>query len=86
MDTCIRSKKQFDCFFQLLCHFESERVHAAAMLDLRHRIFPPTFLSENLKEAGFCLRLLHPEPSLRPTTRYWKLFIGAKCEALESYN
>ncbi|KAK8537942.1 hypothetical protein V6N13_096262 [Hibiscus sabdariffa] len=55
--------------FELLCHFESERAHAAAMLDLRNRIFPPTFLSENLKEAGFCLRLLHPEPSLRPTTR-----------------
>ncbi|TYH97816.1 hypothetical protein ES332_A12G267600v1 [Gossypium tomentosum] len=55
--------------FELLCQFESERAHAAAMLDLRHRIFPPTFLSENLKEAGFCLRLLHPEPSLRPTTR-----------------
>ncbi|XVE58009.1 hypothetical protein DITRI_Ditri04bG0135800 [Diplodiscus trichospermus] len=55
--------------FELLCHFGSEREHAAAMLDLRHRIFPPTFLSENLKEAGFCLRLLHPEPSLRPTTR-----------------
>ncbi|KAK9020987.1 hypothetical protein V6N11_010998 [Hibiscus sabdariffa] len=54
--------------FELLCHFESERAHAAAMLDLRNRIFPPTFLSENLKEAGFCLRLLHPEPSLRPTT------------------
>ncbi|XWS48839.1 hypothetical protein CRYUN_Cryun13aG0110800 [Craigia yunnanensis] len=55
--------------FELLCHFESERAHDAAMLDLRHRIFPPTFLSENLKETGFCLRLLHPEPSLRPTTR-----------------
>ncbi|XP_022721075.1 protein SPA1-RELATED 2-like [Durio zibethinus] len=55
--------------FELLCHFESDRAHAAAMLDLRHRIFPPTFLSENLKEAGFCLRLLYPEPSLRPTTR-----------------
>ncbi|MBA0773480.1 hypothetical protein Gotri_008753 [Gossypium trilobum] len=55
--------------FELLCQFESERAHAAAMLDLRHRIFPPTFLSENLKEAGFCLRLVHPEPSLRPTTR-----------------
>ncbi|XVF10459.1 hypothetical protein REPUB_Repub07fG0184800 [Reevesia pubescens] len=55
--------------FELLCHFESERAHATAMLDLSNRIFPPTFLSENLKEAGFCLRLLHPEPSLRPTTR-----------------
>ncbi|KAK8599145.1 hypothetical protein V6N13_077079 [Hibiscus sabdariffa] len=55
--------------FELLCCFESERAHAAAMLDLRYRIFPPTFLSENLKEAGFCLGLLHPEPSLRPTAR-----------------
>ncbi|GMJ06220.1 SPA1-related 2 [Hibiscus trionum] len=55
--------------FELLCHFDSERARAAAMLDLRNRIFPPTFLSENLKEAGFCLGLLHPEPSLRPTAR-----------------
>ncbi|CAJ1927449.1 unnamed protein product [Sphenostylis stenocarpa] len=39
------------------------------MSDLRHRILPPIFLSENPKEAGFCLWLLHPEPSSRPTTR-----------------
>ncbi|KAE8657288.1 Ubiquitin ligase protein cop1, putative isoform 1 [Hibiscus syriacus] len=64
--------------FELLCHFESERAHAVAMLDLRNRIFPPTFLSENLKEAGFCLRLLHPELSFRPTTRYYKFFISAR--------
>ncbi|KAI5388679.1 hypothetical protein KIW84_074375 [Lathyrus oleraceus] len=31
-------------------------------------ILPPAFLSENPKEAGFCLWLLHPEPSSRPTT------------------
>ncbi|KAK1285454.1 hypothetical protein QJS10_CPB20g02067 [Acorus calamus] len=43
--------------------------HAAAMNDLRHRILPPNFLSENPKEAGFCLWLLHPEPSSRPKTR-----------------
>lgn len=55
--------------FELLCHFESERARASAMSELRHRIFPPNFLSENLKEAGFCLQLLHPEPSLRPLTR-----------------
>ncbi|GKV40084.1 hypothetical protein SLEP1_g47756 [Rubroshorea leprosula] len=55
--------------FELLSRFDSEREHAAAMSDLCHRIFPPNFLSENLKEAGFCLQLLHPEPSLRPTTR-----------------
>ncbi|QCD91710.1 E3 ubiquitin-protein ligase RFWD2 [Vigna unguiculata] len=55
--------------FELLGHFESERTHIAAMSDLRHRILPPIFLSENPKEAGFCLWLLHPEPSSRPTTR-----------------
>ncbi|KAK4435440.1 protein SPA1-RELATED 2 [Sesamum alatum] len=55
--------------FEFLGSFDSERSHAAAMLDLRHRILPPSFLSENPKEAGFCLWLMHPEPSLRPTTR-----------------
>ncbi|KAL2347978.1 hypothetical protein Fmac_001978 [Flemingia macrophylla] len=55
--------------FELLGHFDSERTHIAAMSDLRHRILPPVFLSENSKEAGFCLWLLHPEPSSRPTTR-----------------
>ncbi|KAE9597807.1 hypothetical protein Lal_00013927 [Lupinus albus] len=56
-------------FFELLGHFDSERAHSAAMSDLRHRILPPLFLSQNPKEAGFCLWLLHPEPSSRPTTR-----------------
>ncbi|KAJ8764879.1 hypothetical protein K2173_010344 [Erythroxylum novogranatense] len=55
--------------FELLGHFESERAHAVAMLELRHRILPPRFLSENQTEAGFCLWLLHPEASSRPTTR-----------------
>ncbi|GFP82540.1 protein spa1-related 2 [Phtheirospermum japonicum] len=55
--------------FELLGSFDSPRSHAAAMHDLRHRILPPRFLSENPKEAGFCLWLLHPEPSLRPSTR-----------------
>ncbi|KAK9668369.1 hypothetical protein RND81_13G055700 [Saponaria officinalis] len=52
--------------FELLSNFGSEELHAAAMSDLHHRILPPNFLSENPKEAGFCLWLLHPEPSLRP--------------------
>ncbi|KAK6141049.1 hypothetical protein DH2020_025209 [Rehmannia glutinosa] len=30
---------------------------------------PSRFLSGNPKEAAFCFRLLHPEPSSRPTTR-----------------
>ncbi|KAL6578766.1 hypothetical protein OROMI_008982 [Orobanche minor] len=55
--------------FELLGSFDSGRSHAAAMHDLRHRILPPSFLSENPKEAGFCLWLLHPEPMLRPSTR-----------------
>ncbi|KZV35197.1 hypothetical protein F511_09009 [Dorcoceras hygrometricum] len=55
--------------FELLGSFSTGRSHAAAMFDLRYRILPPTFLSENPREAGFCLWLLHPEPSLRPTTR-----------------
>ncbi|KAF5196066.1 Spa1-related 2-like isoform x1 [Thalictrum thalictroides] len=55
--------------FELLCCFESCEVHAAAMLNLRYRILPPKFLSEYPREAGFCLWLLHPEPSSRPTAR-----------------
>ncbi|KAI4315509.1 hypothetical protein L6164_028309 [Bauhinia variegata] len=55
--------------FELLGRFDSEGAHIAAMTDLHHRILPPVFLSENIKEAGFCLWLLHPEPSSRPTTR-----------------
>ncbi|XP_027080125.1 protein SPA1-RELATED 2 isoform X1 [Coffea eugenioides] len=55
--------------FELLSSFDSRRSHEAAMLDLRHRILPPEFLSENPKEAGFCLWLLHPESSSRPTAR-----------------
>ncbi|KAK2650117.1 hypothetical protein Ddye_017606 [Dipteronia dyeriana] len=55
--------------FELLCYFESSEVHSAVMLNLRHRILPPSFLSENQMETGFCLWLLHPEPSSRPTTR-----------------
>ncbi|KAD3641474.1 hypothetical protein R6Q59_004085 [Mikania micrantha] len=55
--------------FELLGSFESARAHAVAMMDLQRRILPPSYLLENPKEAGFCLWLLHPEPSLRPTTR-----------------
>ncbi|KAF6172992.1 hypothetical protein GIB67_006368 [Kingdonia uniflora] len=55
--------------FELLCYFKSLKARAKAMLDLRHRILPPSFLSEYPREAGFCLWLLHPIPSSRPTTR-----------------
>ncbi|KAL5796057.1 hypothetical protein ACOSQ2_000877 [Xanthoceras sorbifolium] len=55
--------------FELLCYIASWDAHSAVMLNLRRRILPSNFLSENPKEAGFCLWLLHPEPSSRPTTR-----------------
>ncbi|KAJ6400689.1 hypothetical protein OIU84_016181 [Salix udensis] len=55
--------------FELLSWFESCEEQSAVMLDLRDRILPPKFLSENPREAGFCLWLLHPEPSSRPTAR-----------------
>ncbi|BAT98062.1 Protein SUPPRESSOR OF PHYA-105 1 [Vigna angularis] len=55
--------------FELLCDIESREAHSTAMLELCHRILPPKFLAENPKEAGFCLWLLHPEPSSRPNAR-----------------
>ncbi|KAK7349447.1 hypothetical protein VNO77_06821 [Canavalia gladiata] len=55
--------------FELLCNIESWEAHSTVMLDLSHRILPPKFLAENPMEAGFCLWLLHPEPSSRPNTR-----------------
>ncbi|KVH91094.1 G-protein beta WD-40 repeat-containing protein, partial [Cynara cardunculus var. scolymus] len=55
--------------FELLCSFVSLEMHSAAISDLRNRILPPSFISENPQEAGFCLWLLHPQPSSRPTTR-----------------
>lgn len=55
--------------FELLGKFESDGALAAAMSNLRERILPPNFLADNLKEVGFCLWLLHPEPASRPTIR-----------------
>ncbi|CAH8314392.1 unnamed protein product [Eruca vesicaria subsp. sativa] len=55
--------------FELLSEFQCERAREVAMSDIRHRILPAKFLSESPKEAGFCLWLLHPEPSQRPSTR-----------------
>ncbi|XP_006580900.3 protein SPA1-RELATED 2 [Glycine max] len=55
--------------FELLNDFDSERAHIAAMSDLGRRILPSVFLSEYPMEAGFCLWMMHPEPSSRPTIR-----------------
>ncbi|XP_021887534.1 protein SUPPRESSOR OF PHYA-105 1-like isoform X2 [Carica papaya] len=65
--------------FEFLCCFEPRETYPAIMSDLRHRILPPSFLSENPREAGFCLWLLHPEPFSRPTTRYclaWQMHMA----------
>ncbi|XP_050377954.1 protein SPA1-RELATED 2 isoform X2 [Argentina anserina] len=56
-------------FFELLAQFDSNNAVVTAMFNLRHRILPSNILSENAKESGFCLWLLHPDPSSRPTTR-----------------
>ncbi|KAL9245400.1 hypothetical protein vseg_019061 [Gypsophila vaccaria] len=55
--------------FELLCSSDSLNGHSAAMFDMHHRILPPFVLSECPKEAGFCLWLIHPDPSSRPTIR-----------------
>ncbi|CAL5096331.1 unnamed protein product [Urochloa decumbens] len=55
--------------FELFCCSETWEAHCAAMSNLRQRILPPNFLSESPKEAGFCLWLLHPDPSSRPKAR-----------------
>ncbi|KAI5020440.1 hypothetical protein ZWY2020_045328 [Hordeum vulgare] len=55
--------------FELFSCCETWELHCAAMSDLRHRILPPSFLSESPKEAGFCLWLLHPDPFSRPKAR-----------------
>ncbi|XP_021748734.1 protein SUPPRESSOR OF PHYA-105 1-like isoform X1 [Chenopodium quinoa] len=67
--------------FELLCSFDSLDTHCAAMFDMQRRILPPFFLSENPKEAGFCLWLIHPNPSSRPTIRevlHSDLFSGSQ--------
>ncbi|WOK95739.1 hypothetical protein Cni_G04446 [Canna indica] len=56
-------------FFELFCSFKTWELHSADMLNLRHRILPSTFLSENPEEVSFCLWLLHPDPSSRPKSR-----------------
>ncbi|XP_021850874.1 protein SUPPRESSOR OF PHYA-105 1 isoform X2 [Spinacia oleracea] len=67
--------------FELLCSFDSLETHSAAMSDMHYRILPPFFLCENPKEAGFCLWLIHPNSSSRPTIReilHSDLFCGSQ--------
>ncbi|XP_022753264.1 protein SPA1-RELATED 3-like isoform X2 [Durio zibethinus] len=52
--------------FELFCPFSSREEMTRTMSSLKHRVLPPQLLRKWPKEATFCLRLLHPEPSSRP--------------------
>lgn len=53
--------------FELFCTFDTLEEKIGKMSNLRHRVLPPHMLFMWPKEALFCLRLLHPQPSSRPT-------------------
>ncbi|KAI4322946.1 hypothetical protein L6164_022592 [Bauhinia variegata] len=53
--------------FELFCPLSSREEKSRTMASLRHRVLPPQLLLKRPKEASFCLWLLHPEPSSRPT-------------------
>lgn len=56
-------------FVQLFCPVSSREEKSRTMSSLRHRVLPPQILLNWPKEASFCLWLLHPEPSYRPSMR-----------------
>ncbi|ESW05179.1 hypothetical protein PHAVU_011G158700 [Phaseolus vulgaris] len=53
--------------FELFCPLSSTEEKSRTMSSLRHRVLPPQLLLKWPKEASFCLWLLQPEPSNRPT-------------------
>ncbi|CAN8259265.1 unnamed protein product [Cochlearia groenlandica] len=53
--------------FELFCPVPSRDEKSRTMSSLRHRVLPPQILLKCPKEASFCLWLLHPEPSYRPS-------------------
>ncbi|TKY66516.1 SPA1-RELATED 3 protein [Spatholobus suberectus] len=53
--------------FELFCPLSSREEKSRTMSSLRHRVLPPQLLLKWPKEVSFCLWLLHPEPSSRPT-------------------
>ncbi|GFS34644.1 SPA1-related 4 [Actinidia rufa] len=55
--------------FELFSTFSSAEEKSSTMSSLRHRVLPPQLLLNWAKEAGFCLWLLHPDPSSRPKMR-----------------
>ncbi|RID80484.1 hypothetical protein BRARA_A03144 [Brassica rapa] len=53
--------------FELFCPVTSREEKSRIMSSLRHRVLPPQILLKCHKEASFCLWLLHPEPTCRPS-------------------
>ncbi|XP_010545835.1 PREDICTED: protein SPA1-RELATED 3 isoform X2 [Tarenaya hassleriana] len=53
--------------FELFCPVPSREEKSRTMSSLRHRVLPTQLLLKWPKEASFCLWLLHPDPSCRPT-------------------
>ncbi|KAK7342725.1 hypothetical protein VNO80_25681 [Phaseolus coccineus] len=53
--------------FELFCPLSSTEEKSRTMSSLRHRVLPPQLLLKWPKEASFCLWLLQPQPSNRPT-------------------
>uniref|UniRef100_A0A1J3EYX8 Protein SPA1-RELATED 3 n=3 Tax=Noccaea caerulescens TaxID=107243 RepID=A0A1J3EYX8_NOCCA len=53
--------------FELFCPVPSREEKSRTMSSLRHRVLPPQILLNWPKEASFCLWLLHPEPTYRPS-------------------
>ncbi|RID62480.1 hypothetical protein BRARA_E01550 [Brassica rapa] len=53
--------------FELFCPVSSREEKSRTMSSLRHRVLPPQILLNWSKEASFCLWLLHPEPTYRPS-------------------
>ncbi|KFK26218.1 protein spa1-related 3-like [Arabis alpina] len=53
--------------FELFCPVSSREEKSRTMSSLRHRVLSPQILLNWPKEASFCLWLLHPEPSFRPS-------------------
>lgn len=53
--------------FELFGTFSSAGEKGTTMSSLRHRVLPPQILLKWPKEASFCLWLLHPDPTGRPS-------------------
>ncbi|CAI0378545.1 unnamed protein product [Linum tenue] len=53
--------------FELFCPVSSREEKSRTMSSLRHRVLPPQLLLRWPKAASYCLWLLHPEPSSRPS-------------------